>query len=367
MLQRRHIARRPRIPRKVRRGAIRLGLRAPHLRLRTLQRLPHARPRLDQRAHLGHRRPTRQDIGGIRPDPAQPVQRRLDPQHQRLRLGAPRGQILDPLDMRRTQIPCRLDPAPQGQHQRIRHQRRPLGPEAVQRARQRPQPARRCRVIALQHHQRLGPAVGRGGQIRHSRQPHLDRLQRAQPRQRRLVPLHRLQRHHRRIARRPGHVMGRLCRVARLDQPLVSRCIGVQPLALVLQRPQTRLEVGQRPRPGRAEERIGRLAQRGQRRGKPRQPGAGREQQLADLALAVQNAVAPRLQRLVVQREHLAQGAPIKAAQRPQQHRLGQRLVALPQQGGLLALDPRQRQHAARRFHLCADPHRGVGVHKGIP
>ena len=247
MGQRRHIAAGRHLARQIRNGTFRLGLRPRQFPTGDIQRLPHPRLRLDPRAHLGHRRPTGQHRCRIGPGPPQPVQRRLDPQHQHRRLGAPRRQVLDRLVMARPQFPRRPDPPPQRQHHRIGHLRRPLGLQSVQRPRQHPHLARRRSPLPFQLHKRLGPTLGRRRQIRHRPQPQRNRLQRPQPGQGRKVPLHRLQQHHRRIARRLCRVQRRQRVIARLHQPLPAARIGIQPCPLFIHRHQPHLEVGQRP------------------------------------------------------------------------------------------------------------------------
>ena len=146
------------------------------------------------------------------------------------------------------------------------------------------------------------------------------------------------------------------------------RCQDVHPVALVLQGRQPGLEVGEfagaRPESiepvGLGPDADEASAQFGEAR-------AGREEQLAEVALAGQDALATGLKRVVVEREHGPVGVAVDAAEFAGQKGFGDRLVPAVEQAVLRALDAHEVLRAAGEIERGADPHRRIGMQEVEP
>ena len=151
--------------------------------------------------------------------------------------------------------------------------------------------------------------------------------------------------------------------VPRRDQLGILRGEGIDLLSFRPQRRQPDLEIGQLSAPGAVlVEPVGFAADLLEVAAQIGQAGAGRKQQLPEIALAREDALAALFQRVVVEREHRPVGVAIDVAQLRLDERLRDRLVAGVEEAVLGSLHPDQFPGAARKFERCADAHRRIGM-----
>lgn len=143
--------------------------------------------------------------------------------------------------------------------------------------------------------------------------------------------------------------------------------LNVDRIACRLQLAQSALEPCDFGRGGAlAENAVGFAGNGSKRPAQPRQPGAGREQELAEIAAAVENGIAAILQRLVVEREHQPIGLAAQAGERAAEQRLADRPAGrIPQRAAALLQAP-EFMELSVEFQRRADLHRTIAVQEAV-
>ena len=187
--------------------------------------------------------------------------------------------------------------------------------------------------------------------------------QRGEPRQRRRMTPDLVQAGADPGAVRESGIIVRPGSIARADEFGIGRGERVALLTARFQRRESRLELRQDAAPCPEFVEAVRLeAQRHQRLAEVGQTGAGREQQLPEVAFAGQDSVAAGLQGLVVEREHGAVAGAVDAAELAADQGLGDRALGVVEEAALRPLDPHQLLAPAGEVQRTADLHGGVGV-----
>ena len=217
--------------------------------------------------------------------------------------------------------------------------------------------------LRLQLGERLAPAVWRRRQIGERREPRFRIAERGEMRQAREQPLNRF-RSRPAFAERPCcGLISRLRLVAPAHQFGIGRGQRVGLLALLFQRLQLALLFRQFAALGaRPEKPIGLLTKAVEPAAHFGEARAGRKQELAEIAAALQDRLSSLLQALVVEGEHHPERGAVDARELRLDERLIERTVVRIDEAVLVALEARDFVRAARKLEPRADPHRAIGV-----
>ena len=151
--------------------------------------------------------------------------------------------------------------------------------------------------------------------------------------------------------------------IALADELGIGRGERIGLIALMLQRLEFALQFGKLGcRGARPVELVRPLAQRLEPVADVCKAGAGREQQLPEVAAAREDRFAALLQALVVEREHHMERFAIDARELRRQQALVERPVVGVDEAVPVALEARNLVRAAAKFEPRADPHRVVGM-----
>jgi len=295
--------------------------------------------------------------------PAEANQVLLDPAVDAAEGGAPLRQILAGGVMAGAQPVKLRHSVPQGQHFGIDADAFQFGSQALDFVVQRRAAGHQSGLFIAKIADLFPPLRRHLGQVLELVELALQTLQFTEARPRRQQTVDRRQPDPKPLSLGTRRIVARRGVLKRLGQLGIFAGLGVDALALGFQIGQFGLEFSQPAfLRSRFVEFLGLGAQPDKLLRQIAKPGAGGEQQFAQIAATGEDALAALFEGLVIEREHRPVAVAAKAAETGNERRLGERLVAAIEQAVLRALDADEFAGFAVQLDCRADAHGRVGM-----